>query len=382
MFGRRTGRGHRQRTGEQSVTVVMEGLEPRALLAAVAGFNPQQIRAAYGFDDILLGDGTVAADGRGQTIAIIDAFNHPNIASDVNVFSQQFGLPAATLTVVNQTGGSRLPRTDAGWAGEIALDVEWAHAIAPAAGILLVEADSPETADLMAAVDTARHAPGVSAVSMSWGGSEFFSFRGDESTSQLALDRTFTTPAGHGGVTFVASAGDSGTSGGVQWPASSPNVVAVGGTSLAKSTSNARGWVESVWGSVSNANGGAGSGCSKYSAKPSWQKDTGCAKRTVADVSAVADPNTGVAVYDTYNESGWLVFGGTSVSAPVIASIYALAGNGAGINSPAFAYAHATSLNDVTSGNNGSCSVSYLCTAVAGYDGPTGLGTPIGTAAF
>ncbi|MEN3359871.1 MAG: hypothetical protein V7637_3853, partial [Mycobacteriales bacterium] len=149
----------------------------------------------------------------------------------------------------------------------------------------------------------------------------------------------------------------------------------VGGTSLVRNSS-ARGWGETVW-------NGAGSGCSAFEAKQTWQTDTGCTRKTVADVSAVADPNTGVAVYDTFGESGWLVFGGTSASAPIIASVYALAGTPtAGTYPVSYPYAHTTSLNDVTSGSNGSCGGSYLCTAKVGYDGPTGLGTPIGTGAF
>jgi len=160
----------------------------------------------------------------------------------------------------------------------------------------------------------------------------------------------------------------------VSWPASSPYVTAVGGTSLVHA-SNARGWSETAW-------SGAGSGCSAYEPKPAFQTDSGCARRAVADVSAIADPHTGVATYDSYLEPGWLVFGGTSVSAPIIASTYALAGNGAAISTPGFAYARVSSLYDVTSGSNVSCSVSYLCTAAAGFDGPTGLGTPNGTTAF
>src|SRR5580765_6139495 len=192
MFRSRSSRARHRAAGRLLDGAVMEGLEGRALFSGatfhpdyellsqatggttVEGFSPAEIRKAYGFDQIGL-------DGAGQTIAIIDAFNDPNIASDLNVFSSQFGLPAASLKVVNQTGGSRLPNTDAGWAGEIALDVAWAHAIAPAADILLVEANSAQDGDLMAAVDYARRAAGVSAVSMSWGGSEYFSFRGDES---------------------------------------------------------------------------------------------------------------------------------------------------------------------------------------------------------
>ncbi|MYV95191.1 peptidase S8, partial [Streptomyces sp. SID1034] len=178
----------------------------------------------------------------------------------------------------------------------------------------------------------------------------------------------------HPGVAITVSSGDGGY--GTEYPAASRYVTAVGGTSL-KTASNSRGWTDTVW-------SGAGSGCSAYDAKPSWQKDTGCAKRTVADVSAVADPATGVAVYDTYGgDPGWEVFGGTSASSPLIAAVYALAGVPSSGSTPAsFPYAHTGSLNDVTSGSNGSCSPAYLCKGGSGYDGPSGLGTPNGTAAF
>ena len=178
------------------------------------------------------------------------------------------------------------------------------------------------------------------------------------------------------------SSGDSGY--GVEYPAASQYVTAVGGTSLSKNSS-ARGWTESAW-------SGAGSGCSAYEPKPSWQHDAGCSRRTVADVSAVADPNTGLAVYDTNCNfvgqltgqcfNGWAVVGGTSLSSPVVAAVYALAGNTATTTYGSYPYSHTASLNDVSSGSNGSCSGSYLCTAGTGYDGPTGLGTPAGTTAF
>src|ERR1700760_1775468 len=172
-----------------------EPLESRELLSgsAVSGYTPAQIRHAYLFDQITL-PGGATANGQGQTIAIVDAFNDPNIAADLNVFDSQFGLQAANLQIVNQTGGSTLPATDTGWAGEISLDVEWAHAIAPGAKILLVEANSDSLSDLVAGVDYARHASGVSVVSMSWGGSEFFSWYGGESESEVNYDPYFTTP--------------------------------------------------------------------------------------------------------------------------------------------------------------------------------------------
>jgi subtilase family serine protease len=241
-----------------------------------------------------------------------------------------------------------------------------ASAICKACPILLVEANSNSFNDLSAAVDQAASQPGVVAISNSYGGSEFSS----ESTQGLHYN--------HPGQAVTVSSGDNGY--GVEFPASSQYVTAVGGTHLTRA-SNTRGWTETVW-------SGAGSGCSAYIAKPSWQHDTGCSRRTVADVSAVADPNTGVAVYDTYGSGGWLVFGGTSVAAPIIAGVYALAGNATAVNYGSYPYSHTASLNDVTSGSNGRCtsrknsSSAYLCTGVTGYDGPSGLGTPNGTSAF
>ncbi len=178
----------------------------------------------------------------------------------------------------------------------------------------------------------------------------------------------------HPGIPITVSSGDNRYAAGPQAPANFSTVTAVGGTTLTRAT-NARGWKETVW-------SGAGSGCSKKIAKPAWQHDISCAKRMIADVSAVADPNTGVSVYDTLGFGGFLVVGGTSASAPIIAGVYALAGNGASINDASFAYAHASSLFDVKKGNNGSCGGLYLCTAKKQYDGPTGLGTPKGDAAF
>lgn len=177
---------------------------------------------------------------------------------------------------------------------------------------------------------------------------------------------------------ITASAGDSDY--GAEYPATSQYVTAVGGTSLTKAA-NARGWSESVWNT--SATEGTGSGCSAYIAKPSWQHDTGCANRMETDVSAVADPATGVAVYQTYGGSGWSVYGGTSAASPIIASVWALAGApNAGDRANQYPYNHTSSFNDVTSGNNGSCSPSYFCTAGPGYDGPTGWGTPNGTSGF
>jgi subtilase family serine protease len=260
---------------------------------------------------------------------------------------------------VNQSGGTSYPGGNTGWAEEISLDLDMVSAVCPNCHILLVEATSNSLGDLLTA-ENAAAALGASAISNSWGANEF--------SSESLYDSYFQH-----GIPITASSGDSGY--GVEWPASSPYVTSVGGTSLAHA-SNARGWSETVW-------SGAGSGCSAFETKPSFQSDTDCPNnRTVADVSAVANPNTGVAVYDSYHVSGWLVFGGTSVAAPIIASVYALAGNASSTATAGYVYQHASSLNDVTSGSNGSCGGSYLCTGASGYDGPTGLGTPNGTAAF
>jgi subtilase family serine protease len=206
---------------------------------------------------------------------------------------------------------------------------------------------------------------GATAISNSYGGSD-------------ASDAANGSSNDHPGIAVTASSGDGGF--GVEYPASSQYVVAVGGTSLTRAAGTTRGWTESAW-------SGAGSGCSAFNpAIPGAASfDTGCARRAVADVSAVADPNTGVAVYDSVpfqGFSGWLVFGGTSASAPIIASVYALAGNAATIDANDFPYQHPTALFDVTTGSNGTCSPTQLCHARAGWDGPTGLGTPNGTGAF
>jgi hypothetical protein len=240
-------------------------------------------------------------------------------------------------------------------------------AICPNCHIILAEANSESDDDLGAAVNAAVSL-GAKFVSNSYGGPE------------SSGDSTFDTEYyDHPGVAVTASSGDGGY--GVEYPAASQYVTAVGGTSLS-TANNARGWTESVWSTSSSE--GTGSGCSADDPKPTWQTDTGCSKRTVADVSAVADPATGVAIYDTSNgNGGWNVYGGTSAASPIIASVYALAGTPAvGTDPAAYPYADTSALNDVTTGATASCSPSYLCTAGTGYDGPTGLGTPNGTAAF
>ncbi|MFC5908798.1 S53 family peptidase [Streptacidiphilus monticola] len=334
------------------------------------GVTPNATPSGFGPSDLLSAYNLPANGGAGQTIAIVDAYDDPNAEADMNVYRSQYGLPACTTAngcfkKVNQTGGTKYPRANTGWAGEISLDLDMVSAIAPNAHIILVEATSATMTNLGASVNTAVSL-GAKFVSNSYGGSE--------SSSDTSYDSSYFN---HPGVAITVSAGDSAY--GAQYPAASKYVTAVGGTSL-KRDSSARGWSESVW--LTSSTEGTGSGCSAYDAKPTWQKDTGCSKRTIADVSAVADPYTGVAVYQTYGGSGWSVYGGTSASAPIIAGVYALAGTPSAAVPAADAYAHPTALNDVTVGNNGSCSPSYLCTAGTGYDGPTGLGTPNGLAAF
>jgi subtilase family serine protease len=330
--------------------------------ATPSGYGPSDLQSAYNLP---------AGGGAGQTIAIVDAYDDPNAESDMAAYRAQFGLPACTTAngcfkKVNETGGSKMPRANSGWAGEISLDLDMVSAVAPNAHIILVEASTASTPDLGKSVNTAVSL-GAKFVSNSYGGAE--------SSSDASYDTSYYN---HPGVAVTVSAGDG--SYGAQYPAASKYVTAVGGTAL-KRDSSTRGWSESVW--YTSATEGTGSGCSAYDTKPTWQTDTGCANRTVSDVSAVADPATGVAVYQTYGGSGWAVYGGTSASSPIIASVYADAGTpSAGSYPSSFPYAHTTALNDVTTGSNGTCSPSYLCTAGPGYDGPTGLGTPNGLTAF
>ncbi|WP_425347904.1 hypothetical protein [Streptomyces roseochromogenus] len=328
-----------------------------------SGYGPSDLQSAYNLPS--------SSAGSGRTVAIVDAMDDPNAETDLAAYRSQYGLPACTTAngcfkKVNQTGGTTYPSADSGWAGEISLDLDMVSAACPQCHILLVEASSTGMADIGTAENKAV-ALGAKYVSNSFGGTE-------DPTETTADVQYFNHP----GVAITVSAGDSGY--GVQYPASSPYVTSVGGTSLSRA-GNTRGWSESVW--SNDSTDGTGSGCSADEAKPTWQSDTGCGKRTVADVSAVADPATGVAVYDTYGASGWNVYGGTSASSPLIAATYALAGTPTANSYPSsYLYGHRPALNDVTSGSNGTCSTSYLCTAGTGYDGPTGLGTPNGITAF
>jgi hypothetical protein len=358
-------------------TVIVQSVSPSINAVPVNAMVPSQIRSAYGFDQVLFG--SVVGDGSGQTVAIIDVYDYPTALDDLNHFSSQFGLPlfnvsgGPTFSQVGQTGGA-VPQTDPNGAGngtwevEESLDIEWVHASAPQANIILVEADSASDVDLIqTAVPWAASQPGVVAVSMSFSGSEFL--------GETTDDGNFITPSGHAGVTFLASTGDSGQPAG--YPAYSPNVVAVGGTSLTLNGPAYQG--ETGW-------GGSGGGVSLYESQPSYQQGVvtqSTTMRTAPDVSMDADPNSGVAIYDSfdYPDTPWLQVGGTSVSCPLWAGLIAVADQGrvlAGLHTlntagdaqslPAIYWA-VSNYHDVTSGNNGFA-------ATAGYDLVTGLGSP------
>jgi subtilase family serine protease len=330
--------------------------KPLANAGTPAGYGPADLKAAYA---IPAGSGT-------PTIAIVDAYGYGNAEADLGVYRAQYGLPACTTAngcfkKVDQNGGTNYPRDDTGWSQESALDLDMASAACPNCKIVLVEAKTSSFTNLAAAVTYAKTIPGVRAISNSYGGSD--------SSSLAAYDSTYSA----NNIAITASTGDSGY--GAQFPATSPGVVAVGGTSLNRSGG---GFTEAAW-------NGAGSGCGLGHAKPSWQTGVtdACAGRMEADISAVADPNTGVAVYGpaSRRNSSWMVFGGTSASAPLIGALFALR-NGA-INAASSVYSHTSALHDVTTGSNGnSCPVNYYCHAGPGYEGRRGLGTPIGTAAF
>lgn len=341
------------------------------------GYAPSQIRHAYGFD-------LSAQNGAGSIIGIVDAYDDPTVTSDLQTFITTFGI--ATIHGLSDAdpctvaGGPHpcfqkiyaqtKPKTNGGWALEISLDVQWAHAIAPGADILLVEAKSNSFLNLLGAVDVAV-SQGAAVVSMSWGGSEFFF----ESLYDFHFDKT--------GVTFTASSGDSGT--GVLWPAASPFVIAVGGTTLPLDSSGNLIGPETAW-------SGSGGGISAYEAEPSYQASypipaTG-GNRGVPDVAYDADPATGIAVYDSTplnGQTGWFQIGGTSVGAPQWAALIALADQGRTFGlyttlstSPEYSAAtgavYASNYRDITSGSNGTCGI---CSATTGYDFVTGLGSPL-----
>ncbi len=394
------------RGNRHAAPTFIEVLEPRTLLSAVVSpaldfasltqvnpasgggggggsstiLTPAQIRQAYGFNQITFqgsGGQTITGDGAGQTIAIVDAYDDPTIAADLQKFDQNFGLSnndgQGQFVLTKTIMGSNVA-ANSDWSMETSLDVEWAHAIAPGAHILLVEAKTAGMNDLLSAVDYAASVSGVVSVSMSWGGGEF--------QGENTLDSNFTTPAGHiggsslpGGVTFVASAGDSGAP--PEYPAASPNVLAVGGTELTLNSSGAYAG-ESGWSD-------GGGGISMYESKPSYQSGItlGGSKRTNPDVAYDADPNSGFYVYDSdySGQGGWYDVGGTSAGSPQWSALIAIADqgraleglgslNGAQQTLPTLYSLSSSDFHDVTSGNNG-------YNAGTGYDLVTGLGSPV-----
>lgn len=318
------------------------------------GLSPADIQSAYSIK---------GAQSHGRTVAIVDAYGYSNAEADLAQYRQQYNLPDCTtdngcLTVMNQDGDTdsyNLPEDNDGWDGEQALDLDAVSATCPDCKILLVQANSASMNDLATAVNTAAKQAGVVAISNSYSG-------GDGPDSELGAAYH------HPGIALTASTGDSGYQGG-GYPASSGYVTAVGGTTLVPDHSSDRGWRESAW-------SGAGSGCSPQNQAPAGQSQsvTHCSGRAASDVSAVADPQSGLA---TYGPGGWGIVGGTSLSAPVIAAMYALSGNTQGMAN-ALPYAHQGSFNDVTDGSNGDCA--NWCAAGTGWDGPTGLGSPNGLA--
>ena len=320
----------------------------------IPGYHPADLVSAYKLPS--------ATRGSGQTIAIVVPLDDPVAGANLDHYRAVFGLPACTKSngcfkKVNQRGFARnYPPPDPNWASEAAADLDMASAICPNCHLLLVEADLPDTPDIAAAVDTAARL-GADVISNSY----------------FAQDTSENPHYRHPGKIVVAMSGDDGFLQPAYFPASSQYVVAVGGTTLI-TASNARGWSETVWSD-------SGSGCSNLP-KPSWQHDARCSHRMVADVAAVADPTTGVAMYDTYGRPGWLVVGGTDVSAPIIAGVYALAANESRLVYARGLYRFPNHLFDVTSGKNGVCGFTYLCNGKIGYDGPTGNGTPNGIGAF
>jgi subtilase family serine protease len=329
--------------------VVVTGNDGATPLTSSApnGYGPADFKAAYGVT------GTAVTH-----IGIVTAYDAPHIVSDLTAFSKAYGLPVPTACTsrmasgcfekVNQGGTTTYPKVDSGWSTEASLDVETAHGLCPQCQISLVEA-STASMDNFASSEDQAVSRGAKVISNSYGGSEI--------SGEAAYDSHFHKS----GVTFVASSGDDGF--GTSYPAASPNVVAVGGTSLQMRAGKVVS--ETAW-------SGAGSGCSLYEYKPAWQTDKKCSMRSIADVSADADPQTGAAIYDTYGNGnhGWMTVGGTSLAGPLVAGILASAGHPA--NLPSALY-NSSALRDIVGGSNGSCS-SYLCKATSGYDGPTGLG--------
>ncbi|MFC4330770.1 S8 family serine peptidase [Streptomyces andamanensis] len=379
------------RPGEAAcLAEVLPGSAPGSRTQAPAGYGPADLRSAYGLTAAVR-----AGAGKGRTVAIVDAFDAPTVEADLAVYRSTYGLPPCTtdngcFRKVNQRGDTApLPQPDAGWGVEISLDVQAVSALCPSCDILLVESDNANWDSLADGVDTAVRL-GATTVSNSYGGPE--SDVTDNRSHGTGPDPVRAASYNHPGVPIVAAAGDAGFQLDALYPATLSTVTAVGGTTLKKSDT-ARGWSETAW--ATNYKGGAaGAGCSAHVAKPAWQHDRDCPNRTLTDISAVADPVTGLAVYDSIRDpngppAGWMKVGGTSASAPLVAAMYALAGHTEDVRDASRLYAHRDRLNDISGGSvsvphsGQECPASsYLCTALRGYDGPTGLGTPDGLGAF
>lgn len=318
-------------------------------------YDPSYLQSAYNLT------AASATGGTGQTVAVIVAHDNARLENDLAVYRANYGLPSCTTAngcfrKVDQRGGASYPTQDGYWGSEASLDVDMISAVCPNCHVLVVEADTDYFSDLSASVNTAV-ALGANVVNNSYGGND---------TADAASYESFYN---HPGIAIVASTGDFGY--GNEFPASSPHVTAVGGTSLYQnSNSGSRDATESVW-------TGTGSGCSNIQPKPSWQNFGNCSLRSIGDVAAVADPGTGVWVYD----AGWTITGGTSVSSPIIAAVYALNSNpSSGVQLSGAPYGNSGAFNDITSGAN--CDYSSVCNATFGYDQPTGLGTPNGILGF
>ena len=328
------------------------------------GYAPSDLQSAYSLT------AASSADGGGQDIAIVDAYDDPHAEADLAVYRTAFALPACTVAngcfqKVNESGmTSPLPGTDptGGWEAEESLDLDMVSAICPNCNIILVEGATANTNDLYTAEDTAAATCGANVISNSWSTTEYSSEHLDE------------VHFNHPGIMITVAAGDNGYGPlNTGYPSTSQYVTSVGGTSLHHVGAV---WSETVW---SNS----GSVCSAYIAQPAWQTALGvgytsiCAKRIDNDVAAEADPNTGVAVYDSFGGASgcpsWCQFGGTSASTPIIGAVYALAGNEGSLTYGSYPYSHTGSLTDITSGSNGACG-NFLCTGGVGFDGPTGNG--------
>jgi len=329
-------------------------LGPKTPAQQVPGLHPADLQGAYALPS--------ASAGRGQTIGVVIANADPNAAADLAVYRSTFGLSACTPAngCFRVMSATRNPPGDQNWAREAATDLAMASAVCPNCHLLLYEAKSNQASDLAAAVSAAV-AAGATVVSNSYVIPE------DSSESNAMWS--------HPGVPIVAAAGDLGFNL-ANWPAAATDIIAVGATTLVADSKTPRHWNETAW-------FGTGSACSRVAAKPAWQRDPACSMRTVADVTAVGDPQTPVAVYDSYQDRGWVEVGGTSVSAPIVAGVYGLAANGAQFTGAASLYANPSALFAITSGSNGLCLFAhYLCNAGIGYSGPAGMGSPNGIAAF